>query len=74
MSAPVLAEQAASGTLQADENNPMKIGLMVSSLGTQETGRSLFTGIFYHNKLWNAGHQLTVSYTGSEKFRNLYFV
>lgn len=54
-----------------NEENPIKIGLMASSLGTQEVGRSLFTGIFYHSNLWNAGHQLTVTYTGSEKFKNL---
>jgi len=55
-----------------DEENPIKIGLMASSLGTQETGQTLFTGIFYHDNLWNAGHKLTLSYTLSEKVKNLH--
>jgi len=55
-----------------DEDNPIKIGLMASSLGTQETGQTLFTGIFYHNNLWSAGHKLTLSYTLSEKVKNLH--
>ncbi|MDQ6992668.1 MAG: ShlB/FhaC/HecB family hemolysin secretion/activation protein [Mariprofundus sp.] len=55
-----------------DKENPMKIGLMASSLGTQETGQTLFTGIFYHDNLWNAGHKLTISYTVSEKVKNLH--
>ncbi len=54
-----------------DEKNPMKFGLMASSLGTQETGRTLLTGIFHHNNVFNAGHELTVSYTASAKVKNL---
>jgi len=57
--------------IMVDETNPMKIGLMASSLGTQETGQTLITGIFYHDNVWNAGHKLTLSYTVSEKVRNL---
>jgi len=57
--------------IMVDETNPMKVGLMVSNLGTQETGQTLLTGIFYHNNLWNAGHKLTLSYTLSEKLSNL---
>jgi len=54
-----------------DAENPMKFGLMASSLGTQETGQNLLTGILHHNNVWNEGHELTLSYTLSEKPQNL---
>jgi len=64
-------EGAVDVEIVVDEKNPIKLGLMLSSLGTQETGRSLFTGIFHHNNLWDVGHQLTLSYTGSNELRSL---
>ena len=60
--------------IQVDEDHPMKFGAMVSSLGTQETGRTLFTGIFHHNDLWSEGHELTVSYSSSERLQKLHLL
>ncbi len=57
--------------IAVDVKNPVKLGVMVSSLGTQETGQTLVTGIFHHNDLWGEGHQLTLSGTVSEKPQKL---
>jgi len=57
--------------IAVDVKNPVRLGVMISSLGTQETGQTLTTGIFHHNDLWGAGHKLTLSGTVSEKPQKL---